>query len=163
SSVSLSGNTALIGAPYESVPAYHSGAAYVFDTISGQKLRKLLPSDGQMSDQFGESVALNNNTAFIGSGSGAYLFNVVTGQQRWKFARSGRNEVAVNDSFALVGDAGDNAAYVLDVTTGQQIAKLTPADGAPQNFGWSVALNGNLALIGALSHDGVGVDSGSAY
>ena len=52
----------------------------------------------------------------------------------------------------------------LDATTGQQIAKLLPDDGAADDrFGLSVAISGSIAIIGALRDDDKGSLSGSAY
>jgi hypothetical protein len=61
-SVSLNGDTALIGAPY-------SGLAYVF-TRTGTtwtKQQKLLVSDGPAENYFGWSVSLSGDTALIGA------------------------------------------------------------------------------------------------
>src|SRR4051794_25867987 len=44
-SMSVSGNMALFGATDPDYPNLHFGAAYVFDTTTGQQLRKLTPSD----------------------------------------------------------------------------------------------------------------------
>ena len=64
--------------------------------------------------------------------------------------------VAISDSFAITSSRSDEqggaagAAYVFDVTTGTQIAKLLPNDGeAGDLFGNSVALHDHIALIGA--------------
>jgi hypothetical protein len=79
--------------------------------------------------------------------------------------------VALSGNRALIGARGDDdrggftgSAYVFDVTTGQQLRKLTASDGAAgDEFGISVAINGNLALVGANADDDVGNSSGSAY
>ncbi len=79
--------------------------------------------------------------------------------------------VAVSDRFILVGEAGDDtrandagAVYVYHATTGRFLRKLTAADGAEEDdFGSSVALSGNLALIGAPGVDDTGPDAGAAY
>ena len=45
-----------------------------------------------------------------------------------------------------------------------EVAKLTPDDGAASDtFGFSVALSGDTALVGAARDDDNGNDSGSAY
>ena len=57
----------------------------------------------------------------------------------------------------LVGSRGDDeaglntgAAYLFDLATGQQLAKFMASDAQTgDRFGWSVALDGNHALIGA--------------
>ncbi|MBN1976554.1 MAG: FG-GAP repeat protein, partial [Anaerolineae bacterium] len=142
-SVALSGNTALVGAPYDEVGAnYAQGSAYVF-TRSGAAWTqqvKLTASDGAASEQFGASVALAGDTALVGAyGDG----------------------VGAND--------GQGSAYVFtrSGTAWAQQAKLTASDGAEwDQFGISVALSGDAdtALVGAY-YDGVGANDGqgSAY
>ncbi|MEE9129379.1 MAG: FG-GAP repeat protein [Phycisphaerales bacterium] len=47
---------------------------------------------------------------------------------------------------------------------GDQLAKLLPDDGAADDrFGWSVAISGTTAIVGAYLDDDNGTDSGSAY
>ena len=56
------------------------------------------------------------------------------------------------------------SAYLFDVATGQQLAKLLPDDGAASDeFGGSVAISGDTAIIGAWYDDDNGEDSGAAY
>jgi len=67
-SVSLDGDTALIGAIRDMDNGADSGSAYVFtrnDTTWTQQA-KLLPSDGEAGDWFGYSVSLSGDTALIG-------------------------------------------------------------------------------------------------
>ena len=67
--VSLSGDTALVGAWLDGDNGYHSGSAYVF-TRTGTtwtQQAKLLASDGEEDDLFGWSVSLDNDTALIGA------------------------------------------------------------------------------------------------
>ena len=96
--------------------------------------QKIIAPDGASGDYFGLSVALDGNYALIGS----YLDD----------------------------DNGTNSgsAYLFDTTTGNFLQKLTAPDGAnSDNFGRSVALNGNYALIGSRFDDDNGTNSGSAY
>ena len=52
----------------------------------------------------------------------------------------------------------------MDTTTGAQIAKLLPNDGAAGDWlGRSVAISGTTAIVGAVRDDDNGDDSGSAY
>lgn len=95
---------------------------------------KLIPSDGAPFDYFGSSVAISSTTAVIG----AY---------------------AANDNGS---DSG--SAFLFDTTTGQQIAKLLPSDGASgDEFGISVAISGSTVVVGAYGGDNNSDDSGSAY
>ena len=76
------------------------------------------------------------------------------------------HSVAISGDIAVVGAFANNnglpgAAYLFDVTSGEQLFKLTADDGMPgDQFGCSVAIDGDLAIIGANRSDGV---AGSAY
>ena len=67
------------------------------------------------------------------------------------------------------GDDNDNgidsgSAYIFDVTTETQLHKLIASDGAASDyFGYSVAISGNYAIVGAYGDDDNGSSSGSAY
>ncbi|MCH8165628.1 MAG: FG-GAP repeat protein, partial [Planctomycetes bacterium] len=111
-----------------------SGSAYLFDSTTGRQIAKLLPDDGAAGDEFGISVAISGATTIVGA--------------RW------------------VDDNGDfsGSAYLLDSTTGRQIVKLLPDDGAAiDEFGISVAISGATAIVGAYLDDDNGTNSGSAY
>ncbi len=175
----------------EGDPLCNSGSAYLFDTTTGRQIAKLLPDDGAAGDAFGISVAIsgppgkevaivgapldNDNGTFSGS---AYLFDTTTGRQIAKLLADdgatndlfGRR-VAITGATALVGANGDDdngdesgSAYLFDATTGQQIAKLLPDNGATADyFGISVAISGATAVVGAVGDDDNGSNSGSAY
>ncbi len=186
-SVAISGATAIVGARGDDDNGASSGSAYLFDITTGRQLFKLLPEDGAAGDQFGRSVAISGATAIVGaihdddnganSGS-AYLFDTTTGAQLAKLLAS---DGAANDTFgysvaisgatAIVGAWRDNdngtrsgSAYLFDATTGRQLAKLLPHDGAEEDhFGFSVAISGATAVVGANNDDDNGANSGSAY
>ena len=187
-SVAVEGPYAVVGAPGDHVAAYNSGSAYVFDATTWQQLRKLSASDGAQEDAFGRSVALSGGLAVIGApgdddvapdSGAAYVFDLATGQELRKLTATGGaaddefgRSVALSGTYALVGsylhdamgqDSG--AVYVFDVTTGQQIHKLMGDGGSSDDwFGYAVALDGHMALIGA-PHDWPGGIpwAGSAY
>jgi WD40 repeat protein len=180
-SVAMSGSTIVIGAS-------GSGAAYVFDTNTGRQITKLVPDDGESGDAFGISVNISGAIAIVGahhdddfgsnSGSG-YLFDVTTGEQLAKLLPDDGAEgdqfglsVAVSGSVAIVGsyldwefgDCCHGSAYLFDVTTGEQIAKILPDDNSTGDmFGWAVSISGGRAIGGAVRHDDNGLDSGAAY
>ena len=140
-SVSLSGTTALIGAPYHEVGSNtYQGAAYVFTYSGGtwSQQAELTATDGAVNDQFGGSVSLSATTALIGAPG---------------------HEVGSN--------ADQGAAYVFTYSGGtwSQQAELTATDGAHHDqFGTSVSLSGTTALIGAPGHEvGSHADQGAAY
>ncbi len=181
-SVAISGTTAIVGAQGDD-----NGPAYLFDTITGRQIAKLLPDDGAAGDAFGISVAIRGTTAIVGaegdndngvfSGS-AYLFDTITGRQFAKLLPNHGaaldlfgHSVAINGPTAIVGAVLDDdngldsgSAYLFDVATGRQIAKLLPDDGAAgDQFGRSVGISGTIAIVGARRDDDNGFYSGSAY
>lgn len=175
---------ALVGARYASPRGLRSGAAYLFDADTGRQLHKLVPSDGATSDEFGIAVAIDEGRAIVGSyldnavttqSGSAYVFDAATGGQLRKlipddggFADFFGFSVAVEGDVALVGAILDSpmgnhsgSAYLFDITTGQQLDKLLPADGAADDmFGWSVALENGVAVVGALGDNN---GRGAAY
>ena len=185
--VGLSGTTAICGCwQDDATAASNSGSAYLYDTATGTQLAYLVASDGSRGDQFGSSVAISGNTAIIGayydddlgfeSGS-AYLFDVTTYTETAKLLPTDGSandvfgySVAISGTTAIVGapydddNGGSGSAYLFDTTTGTQIAKLLPSDGAAgDNFGFSVAISGNVAVVGAVFADPIGSNSGCAY
>jgi len=140
SSVSLSGDTAVIGARGDADNGADSGSAYIFvDDGAGNwsEQDKLLPADGAGGDLFGFSVSITADKAVIGANA-----NDDAGTQ------SGSAYIFVNDG------AGNWS----------QQAKLTASDAAAgDEFGNSVSISGNTALIAAYFDDDNGSDSGSAY
>ncbi len=134
-SVALDGDTAVIGARQDDDNGSQSGSAYVFTKVSGvwSQKAKLIASDGAANDEFGISVAVDGDTAVIG---------------------------------ARQGDTRNGAAYVFTKVSGvwSQKAKLTADDGAADDeFGISVAVEGDTVVIGAYQDDDNGDLSGSAY
>lgn len=192
-SVALAGDTALIGAPGDDAAAGDdAGIAYVFLRSGGMWYleSKLAASDGAAGDCFGGTVALDEDTALVGSyrddnwtGS-AYVFvrNAAVWSEQAKLVA---NDAAVGDSFgyavaidgntALAGawlgdtpagqDAGSAYVFTRNGTNWNQQAKLTANDGAAGDyFGWSTAIDGETALIGAVCDDtAAGQDAGSAH
>jgi hypothetical protein len=192
-SVSLSGDTALIGAIGDADNGLGAGSAYVFTRTGSTwtQQAKLLPPDGGQGYWFGDSVSLSGDTALIGepydaqqgcnSGS-AYVFTRTgtTWMQQAKILSSdgagGDNfgcSVSLDGDTALIGAPGDNdngdisgSAYIFTRTgtTWTQQTKILASDGASYSkFGCSVSLNLDTALIGAYWGDGNEVDSGSSY
>lgn len=187
-SVGVSGSIAIIGASGDNHAGFATGAAYLFDALGGGQLARLVAGDAQANDWFGASVAIDGDFALVGArrdnnndrvdAGAAYVFDVNTGSERYKLSASDGAafdelgvSVAISGHIALVGapfhdergaDAG--AAYLFDLNTGQEINKLTAFDGlAGDQFGWSLAIDGDLAIIGARGHDGAAVDAGAAY
>ncbi|MGH8428590.1 MAG: hypothetical protein ACRES7_11555, partial [Gammaproteobacteria bacterium] len=170
------------------------GAVYVFTDTDDTwtQTQKLTASDGASGDYFGQSIGVDGTTAFIGApnaasgantGQGAaYVFADVdsTWTQTQKLTASDGmtdegfgNAVAVSGTTALVGTYDDvfpfdqGAAYVFTDVEGTwtQTQKLTASDGVSNDcFGYSVALLGTTALIGAFHASVNGTaNQGAAY
>lgn len=179
-SVAVSGNAALVGARNDFSFDSGSGSAYVFvrSGTTWTQQQKLGASDAERDRHFGTSVALSGDTAMIGvpndhdagffSGS-AYVF-VRSGSnwtQQQKLSASDAAaatlfgfSVAVSGDTALVGAQSDDdlfpnsgSAYVFICggTNWTQRQKLRASDlFSGDQFGWSVALSGDTALVGAI-------------
>jgi subtilisin-like proprotein convertase family protein len=174
SSVAISGNVAVVGAPGGgALLSRTTGAVYLFDVHSGRELAKLTASDGALGDGYGSQLAISGNTVLVSApfqenDTGAvYVVDVSDPRhpvERFKLTASDTvggprfgGSIALSGNRALVGAAWGSgmtpsagAAYLFDVTTGQQLAKLTASDGmAGDGFGWSVAIDGDTALVGS--------------
>jgi len=144
-SVSLYGDTALIGAHWVKNNAFtHSGAVYVF-TRSGvdgtfTQQAKLHANDAAAEDYFGISVSLYGDTALIGARKDEDNGLTLSGSV-YVFTRSG-----------------------VDGTFTQQSKLFASDSAAGDQFGFSVSLYGDTALIGANNDDDNSLsDSGSVY
>jgi len=136
-SVSISGDTAVISAPWDKLGTnYYQGAAYVFRREGGLWIeqQKLTASAAEAENVwFGRDVAVDGTTVVVGVSS------------------------------APPG----GAAVVFDQAAGvwTQTCELTSSDGQENtSFGWSVAISGDSIIIGAPSYD-IGYDdsSGAIY
>lgn len=186
-SVGIFGNTAIVGARGDDENGFASGSAYLFDATTGEQIAKFTPRDGEENDRFGASVGIFGNTAIIGaagdsdngeSSGSAYLFDIRTGEQTAKLLASDGamrhyfgGDVAISGNTAIVGASGDRhkgpgggSAYLFDTRTGEQIAKLVAMDGVDLDyFGDSVAISGNIAVVGAWRKDDPSYNQGAAY
>jgi hypothetical protein len=139
-SVSISGDAIVVGAYREDTPPNtDNGAAYVFtrsaDVWSEQT--KLLASDAAAFDSFGSSVAISGN-------------NMVVGAQ-----------------FGDGTNLNQGAAYIFRVLSNNwtQESRKVATDGAANDlFGYSVAVSGDTAVVGAYQEDTESnTNNGAAY
>ena len=140
-SVALSADTLLIGADGVDDKGENSGAAYVFKRTQGvwNQVAKLTADDGAAGEFFGLSVDVSGSTVIVSADyddarqGAVYFFN------------ERRRLGTTTDSW-------------------QQVAKLQANDGmAGDQFGISVGISGDTAIVGAYRDSDQGVDSGSAY
>jgi hypothetical protein len=184
--VAISGNTIIVGAPGDDDLGSGSGSAYLFNATTGAQMFKLFASDGAAGDSFGCAVSISGSLAIVGaSGDGdlgassgsAYVYNTSTGQQVFKLLPAGGlahdrfgDSVGISGSIAIIGADGDDgngpfagAAYLFDLTTGTQLFKLLPSDGADGHwFGGAVAVDGSTAIVGR-TWENNSPKSGSVY
>ena len=192
-SVAVDGDTVVIGAYHDDDRGTDSGSVYVFTRsgTTWTQQAKLNASDGAAGDMFGYSVSVDGDTVVIGAWGDDYGAGTDSGSA-YVFTRSGTtwmqqaklnaNDVAAYNAYfgysvlvdgdtAVIGAPYDygsysGSAYVFtrNGATWTQQAKLNATDGAGfDNFGISVAVNGDTAVIGAYLDDDLGGQSGSAY
>jgi hypothetical protein len=150
SAVALEADTLIVGANQDNNGAKSDqGAAYVMGRDEGGDdnwgaIKKIRASDGQKNDEFGISVSLSGATVVVGA---------------WQ-----------EDAVDLNPEDNQGAAYVYNRDFGGpnawgEVAKIVASDRtAGDSFGWSVAVNGDAAVVGARgSNVGGSADQGAAY
>jgi len=198
-SVSISGDYAIVGAERDSDNGLFSGSAYIFkrDAMGNwNEVQKLIASDGAFRDFFGTSVSISGNYAIVGanedgdngeqSGS-AYLFEM-DANGNWNQVQkltasdgggidqfgisvsiSSSSERAIIGAYRNTNSAFQSGAvYVFDrgfMGNWNETQKLTASDGTENAFfGWSVSISdsGDMAIIGA-EREGFPNGPGAAY
>ena len=90
---------------------------------------QLSATDGASGDRFGHAISIENGVAAIGA------------------------------PFDDDNGINSGAAFLFDVSTGEQIFKLLPSDGeAGAEFGFSIALGNGIVAVGARAEDEHGLD-----
>jgi hypothetical protein len=136
-SVSISGETVVLGARYNDDAGTDSGSAYVFryNGSSWAEEAKLTASDAAADDLFGYSVSISGDTLLVGAMHDDGVFS--TSGSAYIFKYSGSSWV--------------------------EEAKLTASDGTSMVwFGYSVSISGKSSVVGAPG-DGSPFFTGSAY
>lgn len=160
-------------------------------SLLGVERAKLTASNGAPSSTFGQSVALEGNTAVVGAPTARSVLgsSMIETGAAYVFVRRGgawieqakliaadtlANDwfgfpVALSGNTAVVGTYTGNsaamAAYVFVRSAGvwTQQARLAPSEPSDSMFGFAVAIDGNLALVGAPLEGDNGESSGAAY
>ncbi len=183
-SVSLSGDTMVVGAPLEDSAATgvngtqadntstNSGAAYVLVRSAGVWTQQayLKASNTGADDRFGESVSISGDTIVVGARNESSAATGVNGTQADENAfQSGAAYV-----FVRSGTVWSQQAYLKASNTGGGNGASTPTVAGDQ-FGQAVGVSGDTVVVGAQLEDSsaLGVDgnqadngasnSGSAY
>ena len=143
------------------------------------------------SDYFGISVDIDGNNAIVGAyledeagvtNSGkAYIFNVTTGALVHTLSNPNASGtaatdyfgdgVAISGNYCIVGAWGEDdganqsgTAYIFNVTTGALVHTIdNPTQDASEQFGRSLDIDGNYAIVGVSGEDTVASQSGKAY
>jgi len=144
-SVGIGDGYAIVGAPNEDTGGATSGAAYLFerDGSSWSEAAILKASNPGADDEFGWSVAIDGTVAVVGAPG--------------------------EDGELDAGPIAAGAAYVFERTASgwDEVAILRASDAAPgDQFGFSVAVSGDVLVVGAPLEDGGGADltqAGAAY
>ena len=138
-SVSIYGDSAIVGAYLEDASGNNAGAAYIF-TRSGStwtQQQKIVGNDTATGDQFGNSVSIYGDSAIVG----AYYEDASGGfaGAAYIFKKNGSN--VWEEEQKIVGN---------DTATNDQ-------------FGNSVSIYGDSAIVGAPYEDASGSNAGAAY
>jgi len=195
-SVSIDGDTIVVGAPGEGDPSLRfAGAAYVFvrDGSNWVLQQKLLLPEPRFGDGFGGAVAISGDSIVVtagGDGDDNFLpgsASVFTRDQNgvWSFQQKFRasdqirdqmygGSVAISGDTVLVGSeyiapkhgAGIGAVYVYERvgTVWSGTKKLTSSTWkGGYEFGRYLAIDGNIAVIGAYYEEHGSNTRGSVY
>ncbi len=190
--VDIHGDFAIVGAPNNNIGTnLDQGSAYIYEREDGTGSwifrQQLLASDGTANHEYGWSVSIFGDYAAVGAWLADSLEGAVYIYKRESSGWEEKQRITPSDKqygvpFASFGAAvsldGDRllvgawgmdltgAAYVFRRDNEQWVeeGKLVTDDSQNSDFyGWSVALSGDQALVGAMASDDVSDDNGSAY
>ena len=135
-SVAISGNYAIVGADEKDQDALitNSGAAYIFErAINGNwsQIQKIVAPVRHTGDHFGYSVAISGSYVLVGS------------------PYDDGSNGSVNAGSVDIFERGSNGTW----TAVQEIEQLSFVDTENANFGNSVAVSGNYAVVEAYLSD----------
>lgn len=190
-SVSIDGETAVVGAYGDDDGGAQSGSAYVFvrSGTAWSEEEKLVASNDAAGDEFGRAVAVSGDTVVVGApdddngsgieGGSAYVFtrdaSTWTEQDRLESSNGDDYDhfgaaVAVSSDAVAVGapdDAGAEGEVVVFARTQtwwSQLLRVRASDReSDDSFGASVSLSGGSLAAGAPGDDDMIDDQGGAY
>ncbi len=141
SSLAINDNLVLIGAKKDSENGKDAGAAYLFEKMNGswKESVKLIASNGDSGDRFGSSVGLSEEFLVVGAPNAR-----ADGLQK----RSGLVYVFHKDRSGWYEHS--------------RLSTNTDAPVAGNKFGGALAMDGNIAIVGAAGGDKQGEDESSA-
>ncbi len=124
-SVSISGNYAIVSSYADDAPAVNQGSASIFqyNGSSWVFMQKITDAAGAAGDNFGYSASISGNYAIVG---------------------------AYHDNVGANTEQGSACIFQFNGSSWVLMQKLTDATGAATaNFGNSVSISGNFAIVGA--------------
>ncbi|HET7410657.1 MAG TPA: FG-GAP repeat protein [Paracoccaceae bacterium] len=184
--VALDGDAVLVGSPDDGPdePAGDAavGRAFMFSIRDGSLLRRFdeavvtprhVATPGLLVDSYEVLIAPDETgdepgrMLHIGMGTGTLTW---TAHRAMPAAESPRRAVALGDGRILIGAPLDGASdprphevRLYSTVTGELLRTFAAPGGGVDGFGRSVAMNGELVLIGAPGDDTNGTDVGGAY
>lgn len=170
--VAVSGNILVAGAPFEDQLGNNAGAVYVFERIDDvwQETAKLTAMDTDAGDRFGAAVDIESEMIVVGAygRDGAYIFERIAGT--WEEAElipdnglSGLGEfgrsVAIDNGRVAVGtpytdtvESSRGAVFIFEKQAGSwsESARISDPDAIEREwFGFSMTFQGSELIIGA--------------
>ena len=190
-SVSISGDYAIVGAPYSDESATNAGAAYIFhrnlNRNSWDNKNKIVAPDVEAAISFGSSVSISGNYAIVGCINKAYIFyrkdtnswdtgNMIVAPDSEATLSFG-SSVSISGNYAIVGapysevgatNAG--AAYIFRLNSKRNSwiyeGKILAPDARDWKwctFGRSVSMYGDYVIVGAHGMYNSSENAGAAY
>lgn len=135
----VSGDVIVLGAPCANTPEFEQGSAYVFRHNGADWVDEttLTASDGDVTDHFGQAVSIDGDVILVSA-----------------------REDEPDDLY----EAGSAYVYRYHGAQWVEEAKLTDPNAEEGDaFGSSVAIRGDVALIGAASNNDAGSGTGAAF
>ena len=191
----IDGDYIIGGGPQDDEGGSAAGAAYIFKKTgtSWTQTAKLMASDPNTNDQFGEFCEISGDYAIVGnyqedaggtSAGAAYIYKRDTGAETWTqqaklmASNAGSSDffgrgVSIDGDYAIVGapyeDTGGDgagAAYIFKrsgASWSQQAIILASDAASADEYGWDVSISGDYAVVGARQEDEGGSNAGAAY
>lgn len=147
-SVGVFGNRIVAGSPFDNNGDYGSGSVYVFEIGTAgsvwEERAKLTAGDAGTKHYFGSSVAISEDV-------------IVAGAPRYNHAVDGGYwSSVVGHAYVFEWDASNNIW--------EETANLVESNArSGDNFGYSIAVHGDLVIVGARNDDGIVTRTGAAY
>lgn len=179
----IGGGYIAVSSPDDDSMGSYTGAVYLFDAQTRAQVGKLVASDASQGAQFGEQLLIHDGKLFVGVpqegsiqsfGGAVYVFDLQTRSELMKIVPSDLTpdagadisfgeSLSIADGKLAVSAVGSNgfagALYIFDIATGDELMKISPADGVQNDlFGRPVAMGGGYIAAGTRAdpNDAVG-------